>query len=58
MDEVGSQLEGLDLGRAGGRQLVPGLLYIENENGQQTQKQTTYKVSPILVQLHHITHLI
>jgi len=45
VDEVGSQLESLDLGRAGGRQLVPGLLYIENENGQQTQKQTTYKTN-------------
>merc|ERR1719220_1134059 len=36
VDEVGSQLESLDLGRGGGgggggRQLVPGLLYIDND---------------------------
>ena len=45
VDEVGSQLDSLDLGRGVGRQLVPGLLYIENDNGQQQQKQNTYKVT-------------
>merc|ERR550539_1128693 len=48
-DEVGSQLESLDLGRGGGgggRQLVPGLLYIDNDNGQQQpQKQISYKTN-------------
>ena len=49
VDEVGSQLESLDLGRGGGgRQLVPGLLYIDNDNNgqqqQQQQKQISYKV--------------
>lgn len=47
VDEVGSQLESLDLGRGGGgRQLVPGLLYIDNDNNsqqQQQQKQISYK---------------
>merc|ERR1719412_2941293 len=49
VDEVGSQLESLDLGRGGGgggRQLVPGLLYIDNDNnGQQPQKQISYKTN-------------
>merc|ERR1712241_292037 len=45
VDEVGSQLESLDLSRAGGRQLVPGLLYIENDPGQQPPKQTTFKTN-------------
>lgn len=45
VDEVGSHMESLDLGRAGGRQLVPGLLYIDNDNGQQQQKQNTYKTN-------------
>lgn len=45
VDEVGSHLESLDLGRGGGgRQLVPGLLYIDND-GQQPMKQTTYKTN-------------
>jgi len=50
VDEVGSQLESLDLGRGGGggggRQLVPGLLYIDNDSGQQQQqKQISYKTN-------------
>jgi len=57
VDEVGSQLDSLDLGRGVGRQLVPGLLYIENDNGQQQQKQNTYKTNTSPPQVNGNTSL-